>query len=144
LERLEYTHLRRLAANVGKLYGFSADDILAEARRVLALPDDQQRQVLHRLYKELSEQEALELDAITQRHAAILRRERRALGGPTTMARSLQARIKPLEAPHDDLAHTAARTYAMLRACYTVLSRLDGDPIPSDADLWTMAQVEAR
>jgi hypothetical protein len=76
LERLEYAHLRRLAANAGKPYGFSADDIPDEARRVLALPEEEQRQVLHRLYDELSEQEAAELDAIRRRHAAILRRER--------------------------------------------------------------------
>ena len=62
---------------------------------------------------------------------------------PTTIARSLEARIKRLEAPHSDPARTAARTYAMLRACYTVLGRLDGDPVPSDADLWAMAQAEA-
>ena len=73
LERLEYAHLWRLAANAGKPYGFSADDMLDEARRVLALPDDEQRQLLHRLYAELNEQETLELDAIRRRHAAILR-----------------------------------------------------------------------
>jgi hypothetical protein len=76
LERLEYAHLWRLAANAGKPYGFSTDDILDEARRVLALPDAEQRQVLHRLYAELNAQEALELDAIRRRHAAILRRAR--------------------------------------------------------------------
>jgi hypothetical protein len=134
-ERLEYAHLRRLAANAGKLYGFSADDILDEARRVLALPDDEQRQVLHRLSAELNEQEVLELDAIRRRHAAILRRARWALWRPTTMARSLEACIKRLEAPHRDPACTAALTYAMLRACYLVLSRLDSDPMPTAADL---------
>jgi hypothetical protein len=76
LERLEYAHLRRLAAKAGKPYGFSADQVLDEARRVLALPDDQQRQALHRLYDELTEQEAAELDAIRRRHAAILGRAR--------------------------------------------------------------------
>jgi hypothetical protein len=60
------------------------------------------------------------------------------------MARFLEARIKRLEAAHRDPARTAARTYVTLRACYTVLSRLDGDPMPSDADLWAMAQAEAR
>jgi hypothetical protein len=60
------------------------------------------------------------------------------------MARSLEARIKRLEAQHGDPVRTAARTYAMLRACYTVLSRLGGDPMPSDADLWAMAQAEGR
>ncbi len=76
LERLEYDHLRRLAANAGQPFGFSADQVLDEARHVLALPDDQQRQILHRLYDELTEQEATELDAIRCRHAAILRGER--------------------------------------------------------------------
>ena len=76
LERLEYARLRHLAAQAGQPYGFSADDMLAEARRVLALPDAEQRQVLHRLYAELNAQEAFEFDAIRRRHAAILRRER--------------------------------------------------------------------
>jgi DNA-directed RNA polymerase specialized sigma24 family protein len=76
LERLEYAHLRRLAAKAGERYGFTADDVLAECRRMFALPDDQQREVLHRLYKDLSEAEAAELDAIRHRDAAILRRQR--------------------------------------------------------------------
>jgi hypothetical protein len=46
--------------------------------------------------------------------------------------------------PHRDPARPAARTYVTLRACYTVLSQLDRDPLPSDADLWAMAQAEAR
>jgi hypothetical protein len=76
LERLEYAHLRRLAAKESERYGFTADDVLAECRRVFALPDDQQREVLHRLYKDLSQAEAAELDAIRHRDAAILRRQR--------------------------------------------------------------------
>jgi hypothetical protein len=76
LERLEYARLRRLAANAGQPYGFSADDILDEASRVFALPDDHQRRALHRLYEELSEQEAAELDSLRRWHAAILGRER--------------------------------------------------------------------
>jgi len=43
LERLEYENLRRMTAKSGKPYGYSADQVLDEARRVLALPDDQQR-----------------------------------------------------------------------------------------------------
>jgi hypothetical protein len=42
LERLEYAQLRRLAANAGKPYGFSADDILDEARPLVALCDAEQ------------------------------------------------------------------------------------------------------
>jgi hypothetical protein len=76
LERLEYENLRRTAAKAGQPYGYSADQVLDEARRVLALPDDQQRQALRRLYDDLSAEEAVELDANRHRHAAILGRER--------------------------------------------------------------------
>jgi hypothetical protein len=76
LERLEYAHLRHMAAKAGKPYGFGADKILDEARRMLALPEDEQRQVLHFLYAELTPAEAAELDEIRHRHAAILRRAR--------------------------------------------------------------------
>jgi hypothetical protein len=31
----------------------------------------------------------------------------------------------------------------MLRASYMVLSRLEGDPMPSETELWAMAQAEA-
>jgi hypothetical protein len=76
LERLEYENLRRMAAKAGQPHGYSADQVLGEARRFFALPDDQQRQVLQRLYNELSTKEAVELDAIRRRHAAILGRTR--------------------------------------------------------------------
>jgi hypothetical protein len=76
LERLEYENLRRMAAKAGQPYGFSADQVLDEARRVLALPDDQQRQAMRRLYDELSAEEAVELDAIRCRYAVILGRKR--------------------------------------------------------------------
>jgi len=76
LERLEYENLRRMAAKAGQPYGYSADQVLDEARRVLALPDDQQRQALRRLYDELSAEEVVELDAIRRRYAAILGRTR--------------------------------------------------------------------
>jgi DNA-directed RNA polymerase specialized sigma24 family protein len=76
LEQLEYENLRRMAAKAGQPFGYSADQVLDEARRVLALPDDQQRQALRRLYDELSAEEAAELDEIRHRHAAILRRAR--------------------------------------------------------------------
>jgi hypothetical protein len=59
------------------------------------------------------------------------------------MARSLEARIARLEAPHGNIARTAARTYHMLRACYQVLSRLDGDQMLSEAELRAMAQAGA-
>jgi DNA-directed RNA polymerase specialized sigma24 family protein len=76
LARLEYENLRHMAVKEGERYGFTADDVLAECRRVFALPDDQQREVLHRLYKDLSEAEAAELDAIRHRDARILRGQR--------------------------------------------------------------------
>jgi hypothetical protein len=76
LEQLEYVRLRHMAAKAGQPYGYSADQVLDEARRVLALPDDQQRQALHRLYSELSAEEVVELDAIRRRYAAILGRTR--------------------------------------------------------------------
>jgi hypothetical protein len=59
------------------------------------------------------------------------------------MSRSLDARIARLEAPRGDPACGTARIYAMLRACSLVLSRLDGDPMPTAAALWAMAQAEA-
>ena len=55
LERAEYDHVRRMAAKAGTPHGFTADQVLDEARRVLALPEDQQRQALRRLYAELSQ-----------------------------------------------------------------------------------------
>ena len=76
LERLEYGHIRHLAAKAGQPHGFTADQVLDEARRVLALPEDEQRQTLHRLYAELSAEEVTELDAIRHRYATILGRVR--------------------------------------------------------------------
>jgi hypothetical protein len=37
LQRLERLHIQQLATEVGKPYGLSADDILDEARRLVAL-----------------------------------------------------------------------------------------------------------
>jgi hypothetical protein len=76
LEQLEYGRLYQLAAKVGQPYSFSADQVLDEARRVLALPEAEQRQYLKHLYEELSEADVAELDVIKRRHAAILRRAR--------------------------------------------------------------------
>ena len=59
------------------------------------------------------------------------------------MARSLEARLARLEARRGAPARLAELSYAILRACYTVLSQLDGDPMPTDAELRAMAQVEA-
>jgi hypothetical protein len=57
---------------------------------------------------------------------------------------SLERRLRKLKAPHGNLARTTARSYRLLKACYEVLSRIDGEPMPPDADLWAMAQAEAR
>ena len=76
LEQLEYVRLRRLAGELGKPYGLSADRILDEARRVLALPEAEQRQIFKDFYETLSEAEVSELDVIKRRYAAILRRAR--------------------------------------------------------------------
>ena len=76
LYRLEYKRLYQLAARVGQPSGLSADTILAEARRVLALPEAEQRQLFKDFYETLSEAEVSELDVIKRRHAAILRRAR--------------------------------------------------------------------
>jgi hypothetical protein len=76
LERLEYVHLLRLVGALGKPYRLSADRILDEARRVLALSEAEQRQYLKHLYEGLSEADVAELDVIKRRHAAILRRAR--------------------------------------------------------------------
>jgi hypothetical protein len=76
LEQLEDVRLRRLAGELGKPYGLSADRILDEERRVLALSEAEQRQYLKHLYEELSQAQVAELDVIKRRHAAILRRAR--------------------------------------------------------------------
>jgi hypothetical protein len=47
LERLDWQHIRQLAAEAGQPFGFTADDILEEARRIFALPEAVQRRELH-------------------------------------------------------------------------------------------------
>ena len=42
LRRSEWQYIRQLAAEAGKPYGFSADDILDEARRLVVLSDAEQ------------------------------------------------------------------------------------------------------
>lgn len=76
LDRLKYRRLYQLAARVGQPSSLSADTILAEARRVLALPEAVQRQLFKDFYETLSEAEVADLDAIKRRHAAVLRRAR--------------------------------------------------------------------
>jgi hypothetical protein len=59
------------------------------------------------------------------------------------MARSFEARIARLEAPHRDPTRLTMCSYTILRACYAVLSRLDGVEMPTDAELRAMARAEA-
>jgi hypothetical protein len=58
------------------------------------------------------------------------------------MARSLEARIARLEAPHGNVHGLVVRNYRFLKACYEVLSRMDREHRPTDAELWAMAQAE--
>jgi hypothetical protein len=62
LERLDWQHIRQLAAEAGQSFGFTADDILEEARRIFALPEAEQCRELHRVSNELTPEEARELD----------------------------------------------------------------------------------
>jgi hypothetical protein len=62
LERLDWQHIRQLAADAGQPFGFTADDILEEARRIFARPEAAQRRELHRVSNELTPEEARELD----------------------------------------------------------------------------------
>jgi hypothetical protein len=76
LERLDWQHIRQLAAEAGQPFGFTADDILDEARRIFALPEAEQRHELHRVYNELTPGEGRELDDSRAREARILRQQR--------------------------------------------------------------------
>lgn len=76
LEQLEYKCLYQLAAKVGQPSGFSVDQVLDEARRVLALPETEQRQLWKDFYETLSEADVAERNAIKRRYATILRRAR--------------------------------------------------------------------
>ena len=59
------------------------------------------------------------------------------------MARSLESRVSRLEAPRGDVHRMAAHNYAILKACYAVLSRVGDEPMPTDAELMATAQAEA-
>jgi hypothetical protein len=76
LDRLDWQHIRRLAAEAGQPFGFTADDILEEARRIFALPEAAQCLELHRVSTELTPEEARELDGIRARDARLLRQRR--------------------------------------------------------------------
>ena len=73
LRRLEMQALVDLAAQVGAPYGLSVETVLAEARRILSMPDPDQRAFFADLYARLTDAEARELDAIRARHGRILR-----------------------------------------------------------------------
>ena len=76
LERLAWQHIRQLAADAGRPFGFTADDILEEARRMFARPDAAQHRERHRVSDELTAEEAWELDDSRAREARILRQQR--------------------------------------------------------------------
>jgi hypothetical protein len=85
LRRLERQHLVDLAARMGAPHGLSAAVVLQEVRRILSLPDPDQRAFFADLYARLTDAEARELDAIRARRGRILRREH--LDGPRTPSR---------------------------------------------------------
>ena len=57
------------------------------------------------------------------------------------MARSLDSRLRKLETPSDNRCGAMARRYALLRACYEALGCTDGEPIPTEAELWATARA---
>jgi hypothetical protein len=59
LARLEMAHIRQLAAEAGAPHGFTADDILDEARRFFALPLEEQLAALEVVADELEDYQAL-------------------------------------------------------------------------------------
>jgi hypothetical protein len=73
LRRLEVQHIIDLATAAGAPYGFSAWQVIDEARRFFALPQAEQDAKLEALYAELTPEEARELDAVRARHSAIVR-----------------------------------------------------------------------
>jgi hypothetical protein len=60
------------------------------------------------------------------------------------MARSLDARIARLEAPHGNVYGVAMGNYRFLKACDEILSRLDDEPLPDAQELAVWAMAEAR
>jgi hypothetical protein len=76
LERLDWQHIRQLAADAGRPFGFTADDILEEARRMFARPAAAQRREPHRVSTELTPEAAREPDDSRAREARILRQQR--------------------------------------------------------------------
>ena len=64
LERLEWQHAYRLAAEAGRPYGLTPEDVLGEARRLLALSDEAQRAELDARSATLDPEEAQTLEAL--------------------------------------------------------------------------------
>jgi hypothetical protein len=60
------------------------------------------------------------------------------------MGRNIEARLTRLERPPGDRAQATQRSFHFLRRCHEILSAIDGEPMPSDADLWAWAEAEAR
>jgi hypothetical protein len=76
LRRLEAQHIIDLATAAGAPYGFTAEQVIAEARRFFALSDDEQRAKWADLYAQMDEDERAEMDEVRQRHGAIVRQMR--------------------------------------------------------------------
>jgi hypothetical protein len=74
LEQAELQHVLHVIEQAARQVGVTREALLDEARRIFALPDDEQRAVLGDTYAELNDDQARELDAIRHRHATILRR----------------------------------------------------------------------
>ena len=59
VERLEYQRLLDLAAEAGRPYDLSADQVLEEATDFLSLPPELQQRELEALQREADEREAI-------------------------------------------------------------------------------------
>jgi hypothetical protein len=73
LRRLEARRIYQLAAEAGAPHGFTAEQVIAEARRFFALSDDEQRAKWADLYAQMDEDERAEMDEVRRRHGAIVR-----------------------------------------------------------------------
>ena len=58
IERLEYLCLLALAAEAGAPYGFTGEQVIEEARDLLALPPEARQRELEALQRALDRQEA--------------------------------------------------------------------------------------
>jgi hypothetical protein len=73
IARLEYQRLYAMAQQAGRPHGLSADFILGEMKRFLALDADAQERFMPSFYADLTPDERTELKAIHAKHQRILR-----------------------------------------------------------------------